>query len=137
MLILNRLLKAGAALALALFVSSAFISGAYASDIQAALSGRTAFEASKTYRPWRQYFAADGTTIYFGDGPSSIGKWEVRGNQYCSLWPPVRDWECYNVEIVPATGAAYSIVWIAKDGSRIVADLYDGEQTALKSPPKR
>jgi hypothetical protein len=130
--ILKNLLGASAVLVLAFFVSSAS-----AGEIEAALSGRTGFEAGKTYRPWRQYFAADGTTVYFGDGPSSIGKWEVRGNQYCSLWPPVKDWVCYNVELSPGTAAPVTITWIAKDGSRTSANLFDGDQTALRTAPQR
>jgi hypothetical protein len=134
-------LKAGTILALAFgFFGpvnvAAATDDASANDdkIQKALSGRTAFEAGKTYRPWRQYFAADGTTVYFGDGPSSIGRWEVRGNQYCSLWPPVAEWECYDVFLDMFDR---NIIWFPKAGSPISADLFDGDQTALRSAPKR
>ena len=114
-----------------------FVSNASAIDIQGALSERTAFEAGKAYRPWRQYFAADGATTYFGDGPSSVGRWEVRGNQYCSLWPPVKEWVCYDTELSSDPSGKLSIVWIATDGSRTAADVYEGDLTALRSPPKR
>jgi hypothetical protein len=132
-------LKASAGLVLAFFIS-AIVIGAQASEadnIRMALSGRTAFEADKAYRPWRQFFAADGTTIYFGDGPSSIGKWDVRGNQYCSLWPPAKDWACYDVQLTPDIAPFLSVIWIAGDGSKTAAELFDGDQTALRAAPKR
>jgi hypothetical protein len=126
-------LKASAMFALAFFVGHSTIA-AEVTDIRTALSGHTAFETGKAYRPWRQYFAADGTTVYFGDGPSSLGKWEPRGNQYCSLWPPVEEWACYDVEF---SNAGLTVTWIAKDGSRTSGDLFDGDQTALRAPPNR
>jgi hypothetical protein len=134
-------LKAGAGLVLAFFLLGKW-DAARATDvtipdgprIQKALSNKTAFEDDKSYRPWRQYFAADGTTVYFGDGPSSIGRWEVRGNQYCSLWPPVAEWECYDVFLDMFDR---NIIWFPKAGSPISADLFDGDQTALRAAPKR
>jgi hypothetical protein len=41
-----------------------------------------------------QDFFADGRTLY---GESS-GRWEVRGDQYCSVWPPSDRWSCYAVD---------------------------------------
>jgi hypothetical protein len=107
------------------------------SRIQKALSNKTAFESGKSYRPWRQYFAADGTTVYFGDGPSSIGKWEVRGNRYCSLWPPAQEWACYDIELTPSNGTTISVTWIAEDGSRAAGVLFKGDLTALRTAPNR
>jgi hypothetical protein len=130
------IVKAGAICALAFF-SAGFGHTAFANDIETALSGRTAFEAGKTYRPWRQYFAADGNTVYFGDGPSSTGKWEIRGGQYCSLWPPAEDWACYDVELAPSSTPFLSIIWVARDGSKTVGDLFDGDLTAQRAPPNR
>lgn len=128
--------RAGAVFALALFVGS-LSQPVAASEIETALSGRTAFESGKAYRPWRQFFGADGTTVYFGDGPSSLGLWEVRGKQYCSLWPPAKDWACYEVKLSPEAAPFTSIIWIAKDGSKSAADLFDGDQTQLRTPPDR
>jgi hypothetical protein len=108
-----------------------------AEAINQAHSGRTAFESGKSYRPWRQFFGADGSTIYFGDGPSSTGSWEVRGNQYCSVWPPSTEWVCYDVELTMSGAEALSIVWIGADGARTSGDLYDGDQLKLRSAPKR
>ncbi|MEX0309013.1 MAG: hypothetical protein AB3N17_02080 [Tateyamaria sp.] len=36
-------------------------------------------------------------TQYFSGRPSS-GRWAVRGDQYCSVWPPSDLWACYDVE---------------------------------------
>lgn len=41
-----------------------------------------------------QDFFADGRTLY-GD---SYGRWEVRGDRYCSQWPPSERWDCYVVD---------------------------------------
>lgn len=42
-----------------------------------------------------QDFRADGRTLY-GD---QWGKWSVQGDRYCSLWPPVDRWDCYDVAV--------------------------------------
>ena len=128
--------KTSAALELVFFLNGMSVA-AFAGDIETALSGRTAFEAAQIYRPWRQFFAADGITTYFGDGPSSVGRWEVRGTQYCSLWPPVEEWACYEVELATRNPPFNSIVWISKDGTREGADLFDGDLTTSRVPPKR
>lgn len=41
-----------------------------------------------------QDFFADGRTLY----GESWGRWEVRGDVYCSQWPPSDRWDCYAVE---------------------------------------
>jgi hypothetical protein len=41
-----------------------------------------------------QDFFADGRTLY----GESWGRWEVRGDRYCSQWPPSDRWTCYGVE---------------------------------------
>jgi hypothetical protein len=40
-----------------------------------------------------QDFFDDGRTLY-GD---QWGQWQVRGDRYCSLWPPSDRWACYDV----------------------------------------
>ena len=141
----NPLCTAGAKIAPAIFLCAVFASSTVVAgemisgrevDLQQALSGRTAFEAGKDYRPWRQFFNKDGTTLYFGDGPSSIGEWKVADGQYCSLWPPAKDWACYDVELVPSQPPFAGIVWIGPDGSRTEGVLFDGDLTALRTPPK-
>jgi hypothetical protein len=58
---------------------------------------RTALEARVlTYADGtRQDFLADGRTLY-GD---QWGKWGVQGDRYCSVWPPVDRWDCYDVAL--------------------------------------
>ena len=124
----------------AIFASSTVVAGQIISsrdvDLQQALSGRTAFEAGKDYRPWRQFFGVDGKTLYLGDGPSSVGDWKVKDGQYCSLWPPAKDWACYDVELTPVQPPFTGITWISPDSSRTEAVLFDGDLTALRAPPR-
>lgn len=40
-----------------------------------------------------QDFFADGRTLY----GERWGRWEVRGDSYCSQWPPSDRWDCYAV----------------------------------------
>lgn len=41
-----------------------------------------------------QDFLADGRTLY----NDQWGRWEVRGDRYCSVWPPSDRWSCYDVD---------------------------------------
>lgn len=43
-----------------------------------------------------QVFAGTMLTQYFADRPSA-GRWAVREDRYCSLWPPSDLWACYDV----------------------------------------
>ncbi|MEM9975021.1 MAG: hypothetical protein AAF771_12650 [Pseudomonadota bacterium] len=47
-----------------------------------------------------QRFFASGRTEYVFGNPR-WGWWEVRGDEYCSLWPPSDEWECYAVSRAP------------------------------------
>jgi hypothetical protein len=49
------------------------------------------------YTAARQHFGADGQTLYDAGRPS-WGSWAVRGDQYCSVWPPSDLWTCYDVQ---------------------------------------
>ena len=75
--------------------------------VTAALAGKTLTYDDGT----RQVFKADGATIY-DNGQQSLGHWDVRGDQYCSVWPPSDHWACYGVE---ASGNA--VRFVAGDGS--------------------
>jgi len=44
-----------------------------------------------------QEFRASGRTLY-NAGADSWGYWAVRGDQYCSMWPPSDLWACYTME---------------------------------------
>ena len=62
-------------------------------SIDAALSDR-----ALTYDAYTsQVFSASGETIYLTER-AAVGRWEVRGDQYCSLWPPSSSWTCYDVD---------------------------------------
>jgi hypothetical protein len=61
-------------------------------EIVAALTSRSVvYEGGQT-----QDFLPDGTTL-FGE---EHGKWKVRGDLYCSTWPPRHSWTCYAVEVM-------------------------------------
>ncbi|MBE1282456.1 MAG: hypothetical protein GJ676_04015 [Rhodobacteraceae bacterium] len=61
--------------------------------IQTALEGRKLTYDSGAW----QDFRASGRTLY-NAGQDSWGNWGVRGDQYCSQWPPNNLWACYEVE---------------------------------------
>ena len=52
---------------------------------------------------WQRFYAS-GRTLY-NAGQDSWGTWDVRGEQYCSQWPPNSAWSCYDVD-VSADGSA-------------------------------
>jgi len=62
-------------------------------EIKAALTDRQV-----RYISAAQVFYADGSTIYQSQG-GSAGFWDVRGDEYCSNWPPIKEWACYGVEL--------------------------------------
>ena len=57
-----------------------------------------------------QTFYKSGRTLY-NNGQPSWGYWTVRGNQYCSQWPPADGWDCYAV-----AGAHNTILFISSTG---------------------
>jgi hypothetical protein len=61
--------------------------------ITAALEGR---KLEYTNGAWQE-FRASGRTLY-NAGRDSWGYWAVRGDAYCSAWPPSDLWDCYAVE---------------------------------------
>ena len=58
-----------------------------------------------------QRFSASGRTLY-NAGRDSWGYWQIRGDKYCSQWPPGGLWDCYVVE---RKGEA--IRFVGSDGS--------------------
>lgn len=58
-----------------------------------------------------QHFDANGQTLYTADRPS-WGSWAVRGERYCSVWPPSDFWACYDVSV-----NGDMVRFIADDGS--------------------
>ncbi len=71
------------------------------------------FQGTHRGGPVQQFFSKSGSTLYTENGSPSQGLWEVRGDQYCSQWPPSETWSCYDVL---ADGNAMSFV--SPDGTR-------------------
>jgi hypothetical protein len=88
------------------------------SDILAALKG-----AHVEGDGWSQSFDDGGATIYTKGGAQSPGRWDVRGDQYCSLWPPSDVWACYAMTIDSSDPAHEQVTWISADGHRNPAHL--------------
>lgn len=61
-------------------------------DIAEALTGRVLVYENGA----EQAFHASGQTRYTAR-EDSRGVWEVRGDQYCSQWPPAEAWACYDM----------------------------------------
>ncbi|SFS07598.1 hypothetical protein [Yoonia litorea] len=75
-------------------------------EITRALTDRTLIYSAATQR-----FYASGRTLYDA-GRESWGYWAVRGDQYCSQWPPSDGWDFYDM----ATDGT-QLRFIASDGS--------------------
>ena len=68
----------------------------------------------------RQYFNRNGETPYIDEaGAKTFGRWLVRGDQYCSQWPPSDRYVCYGVEREITPEGAPRITFISGgDGKR-------------------
>ena len=92
---------------LRLFLAAVVLSGAaFAQDqkltgieIQAALSDHTLQGTREDGKLWQQIFQKSGATFYSVGSAQSQGLWEVRGDQYCSQWPPNESWTCYGMAL--------------------------------------
>lgn len=68
-------------------------------EAEAMLNGATAWYLPLGPQSARQYFDANGQTSYIdAAGTRTSGLWLMRGDQYCSLWPPSDQYRCYGVE---------------------------------------
>ena len=65
-------------------------------EIRDALSGNTV-SGIQDGVAWKQYFDPSGQTTYVSGGRASPGRWSVRGDRYCSQWPPSERWDCYTM----------------------------------------
>ena len=69
-----------------------------------------------------QVFKAGGDTVFDtskdAGGRSSTGRWQVKGDRYCSVWPPSDVWACYDVR-----QGADSVAFVADDGSATLGRL--------------
>ena len=76
-------------------------------------------DQSVVYENAAQQFYASGRTLY-NAGHDSWGYWAVRGDQYCSQWPPGELWDCY--DMVATTG---QVRFIGADGSTTDGELVE------------
>jgi hypothetical protein len=68
-------------------------------DVEATLNNTTAYYVPLGPTSARQFFNKNGETIYVDDkGAKTIGAWLVRGDAYCSVWPPSEHYVCYPLE---------------------------------------
>ncbi len=98
-------------------------------DIRALLTGRTAIGrwAGSNYR---QYFDADGVTIYAQQGARSArGEWRVDDDlqEYQSIWPGDDGWEGW---FVMAFGDTY--YWVSKSTPPTPFQMRDGQQLVFE-----
>lgn len=73
---------------------------------------------------YRQYFDADGTTIYAQEGARSArGEWRVQDEEYQSLWPGDADWEGWFV--MEYAGQWF---WVSKSTPPTPFEVVEGQQ---------
>ncbi len=98
-------------------------------DIETALSDHTAWYTPLVPTSARQYFHKNGGTPYItASGEKSYGQWAVRGDQYCSLWPPSDHWTCFNVERGALPDGTPTLTFISGgNGKRYEAVLKSGK----------
>ncbi|MFN0194439.1 MAG: hypothetical protein ACKVP5_21120 [Aestuariivirga sp.] len=83
------------------------------SEIRAVLEDHVFGGTDANGKAWSQIFQKAGATFYMQDSSVSNGSWDIRGDQYCSQWPPSQTWSCYDV--VEDDG---SVVFISSSGNR-------------------
>ncbi len=66
-----------------------------------------------------QVFNYGGLTEYRIGWPNE-GRWRVRAEQYCALWPPSQTWACYKVS---ASVDGHQIQFIDGNGQATVAEV--------------
>jgi len=92
-------------------------------EIAILLTGNTAV-GNWEGRRYRQYFDADGTTIYAQDGVRSArGEWRVEGDEYQSHWSAEDAWDGWFV--MEYAGDWY---WVSKSTPPTPFTILQGEQ---------
>lgn len=77
---------------------------------------------------YRQYFDADGSTIYAQDGTRSTrGEWRVEGEEYQSRWPSDAGWEGWFV--MEYAGQWF---WVSKATPPTPFEVLEGEQLVVE-----
>ena len=97
--------------------------------IEAMLNDSTAWYLPLGAASARQYFNKNGETPYIdGDGQKTYGEWLVRGDTYCSVWPPSDHYSCYEVEKGVSPDGIPTITFISGgNGPRYEAVLKSGK----------
>ncbi len=96
-----------------------------ANEIEILLSGNTAVGLWEG-TAYRQYFDADGSTIFAQDGArSALGEWRVDADtgEYQSLWPSDAAWESW---LVMEYGGTW--FWVSKTTPPTPFEMLDGQQ---------
>lgn len=88
-------------------------------EIRDALTGHM-FRHADVTQTVLQTFRDGGVTYYYDGSEQSEGRWEVRKDQYCALWPPSKNWSCYVV-----TGAGGDLTFISTHGARFPVILIE------------
>jgi len=85
-------------------------------EISHLLTGATVITPRANGHEIRQEFHANGSTLY-EDVELSWGRWDVRGDKYCSQWPPQQGWVCYDMASWYHDDARW-VVWVGESGTR-------------------
>jgi hypothetical protein len=96
-----------------------------ADEMSALLTGNTAVGLWNG-TPYRQYFGADGATIYAQKNTkSAFGKWRIDANEdeYQSIWPSDDEWEGWY--IMEYSKAYY---WVSKSTPPTLFRIEEGQQ---------
>ena len=96
-------------------------------DIEAALNDMTAWYLPLGPGSARQYFNKNGETPYLDDSGKTYGEWMVKGDKYCSVWPPSDRVSCYAVERSTAADGREIIVFVSGGGTRYEAATKPGK----------
>jgi hypothetical protein len=107
------------ALMLLLSISPACAGMLDGKTIEPLLNDTTVYGLPLAADSWRQSFARNGETIYIdASGAKTFGEWLVRGDKYCSLWPPSDRWSCYEIESGAVADGKTTITWISGGGGK-------------------
>ena len=98
-------------------------------EIEATLNDSTAWYLPFGAAGARQYFNKNGETPYIdATEKKTYGQWLVRGDKYCSLWPPADHYSCYAVEKAVSADGTQTITFISGgNGPRYEAVLKSGK----------
>ncbi len=99
-----------------------------AHEIEILLSGNTAVGKWQG-APYRQFFGADGSTIYAQEGTrSTLGKWRIDAerDEYQSIWPRDTDWEGWYV-----MEYAGDFFWVSKNTPPTPFEVLEGQKLVV------